>query len=217
MTGCRHPALRGDAHIGPVRHRSRSAISRVGKPPEDQIHLAHAAMPGAEEQLAPPRIQSLARPRRAGHRNSSCAAHIAWMAGGVILATGRTASNIRRVAILADNTRLCPGGHLPDRREIGRHATLPPRSAVRADHLAGGRRAEGRRADREGRAGRPRRPRGARRRPAVHAAAFGDRPPQPAGHRARGRGRDRHAGGPDRPPPAAAARQPLGALPGLCA
>ncbi len=30
-------------------------------------------------------------------------------------------------------------------------------------------------------------------------------------------GRDRDAGGQDRPPPAAAARQPLGALPGLCA
>ena len=36
---------------------------RVGEAPGDQVHLAHAAMPGAEQQAPPPLVQALARNR----------------------------------------------------------------------------------------------------------------------------------------------------------
>src|SRR4029079_8037316 len=38
----------------------------VGEAADDQVHLAHAAAPGPEQNLAPPLVQSLARPF--GHR-----------------------------------------------------------------------------------------------------------------------------------------------------
>jgi hypothetical protein len=39
----------------------------VGEAAEDQIHLAYAAMPGAEQELAPARIQAFARSHRSRH------------------------------------------------------------------------------------------------------------------------------------------------------
>ena len=39
----------------------------VGEAAEDQVGLAHAAMPGAEQHLAPPRVQAFARSGAAGH------------------------------------------------------------------------------------------------------------------------------------------------------
>ena len=43
------------------------ADMRVGKAPGDQIDLAHAAMPGAEQQAPPPLVQAFARSGAAGH------------------------------------------------------------------------------------------------------------------------------------------------------
>ena len=68
----------------PSRSRSGTSISRsnsssfvlgqfrdrcVGEAAHDQVDLAHAAMPGAEQKLAPAHIQSLARSCTAGHRS----------------------------------------------------------------------------------------------------------------------------------------------------
>ena len=39
----------------------KRADLRVGEAADDQVHLAHAAMPGAEQQLAPPLVQAFAR------------------------------------------------------------------------------------------------------------------------------------------------------------
>jgi hypothetical protein len=42
--------------------------SGVSEATHDQVHFAHAAMPGAEQELAPANIQSFARTCRACHR-----------------------------------------------------------------------------------------------------------------------------------------------------
>ena len=136
----------------------------IGEAAEDQIHLADAAMPGAEEQLAPPRIQPFARSRRSAHQPACIhdrAAHIAWIGG-----------------------RCQPCAAVACRLELTdmRPSLLDPLFAPITSLEGVGPKVAG--ADREGGAGRSRRPRGAGRRPAVRAAAFGDRPAQPAGHRA---------------------------------
>src|SRR5262249_35765308 len=41
----------------------------IGEAAHDQVHLPHAPMPGAEQELAPAHIQSVARTCRAGHRS----------------------------------------------------------------------------------------------------------------------------------------------------
>src|SRR5258707_8609713 len=40
---------------------------RIGETPGDQVDLAHAAMPGAEQQAPPPRIKAVARNGGAAH------------------------------------------------------------------------------------------------------------------------------------------------------
>ena len=59
----------------------QGADGAIGEAAEDQVHLAYAAMPGAEEEFPPPLIQSLARSRRSAHRHfqSVRVARIAWI------------------------------------------------------------------------------------------------------------------------------------------
>ena len=54
-----------DFDFGQVRDRC------VGKAAHDQVHLAHAAVPGAEQNLAATHVQSIARSCAAGHRCSN--------------------------------------------------------------------------------------------------------------------------------------------------
>ena len=179
---------------------------------ENQVDLAHAAMPGAEQQLAL---------RRHGQRGAICSRSL--QSSLIVRLAWR-----RWEPALAARLRHSGDGSSCQPCNCGADTSSMPSTAL-AWHapslldplfapitVARRHRPEGRRADREGRAGR-RRPTVtcARRRPAVHLPHPRHRPAQPAGHRACAAGRDRHARRPRRPPPAAAARNQQRALPRL--
>ena len=75
-----------------------AASSRVGKAAEHEIHLADAAMPGAEQQPPPPRIQAFARPSRSRSvSNAKNPDGAGWgYIGADVHCHGRALSTLRR-------------------------------------------------------------------------------------------------------------------------
>lgn len=75
----------------------------VGKASEHEIHLAHAAMPGAKKDSAPPRVETGARTCRSCHDEAfRFAADIVRNGGRVSLATAIAASNLQTMFWITD-------------------------------------------------------------------------------------------------------------------
>ena len=105
----------------------------VGEAAHDQIHFAHAAMPGAEQKLAPAHVQSLARTCRSGHRSSPTPKARTGRAAADIASPTR---NVRGVASAV------AASHASTVQHGSAHAARHPQSPVRGAHQPARHRAE---------------------------------------------------------------------------
>src|SRR5262249_57038875 len=91
---------------------------RIGEPAHDQIHLAHAAMPRAEQQFAAAEVEPVARSRGSGHEEET--------------STPKARTGPGEAYIDAPG-RLVSGSLLPQAEPLGWHRCLGERSPPAGD------------------------------------------------------------------------------------